>query len=126
MHNFTRNVWSRNIPESIKNGVPLFYMPPNSAEAVISSKNIMHSQFAQHWKWMLDVECMQKWMHTHRINVVLEHDFPLPKHLHLPNTSGRYTTVQCRQALSSLNVVLTESSSFVLLENHSYIKLLEK
>ncbi|CAG2179287.1 unnamed protein product, partial [Oppiella nova] len=55
LHNFTRNAWSRNIPESIKNGVPLFFMPPNSSDAVISSKNIVHSQFAQYWKWMLGV-----------------------------------------------------------------------
>ncbi|XP_054162649.1 KICSTOR complex protein SZT2-like [Oppia nitens] len=125
LYNFTRNAWSRSIPESIKNGVPLFYMPPNSSDVVVSSKNIVHSQFAQYWKWMLDMDACAKWMHTHRINIILEHDLPLPKHLQLPNTSGRFTNIQCRQSLSSLNTLLTENSSFVLLENQSYVKLIQ-
>jgi hypothetical protein len=103
-------------------------MPPNSGDPVLSSKNIVHSLFAQYWKpiCMLDVNLCKKWMHTHRINVILEHDMPLPKHLHSANTSGRYINVQCRQSMSSLSVLLKETSSFVLLENHSYIKLLQK
>lgn len=128
LHNFMKNSWCRNIPESIKNGVPLFYMPPNSNDPVLSSRNVVHSQFAQYWKPIctLDINIWQRWMHTHRINVLLEHDMPLPKHLHMPNASGRYMQIQCRQALASLSVLLKESSSFVMLENHSYIKFLQK
>lgn len=66
----------------------------------------------------------QKWMHTHRIGIILMHDLPLPKYLHLPNSNDRYHTVQCRQALAALNALLVEWSSFVLIENHSYITFL--
>lgn len=63
-------------------------------------------------------------MHAHRIGILLQHDKPLPKNLHLPNSSGRYVHVQCRQATTALNSLLSEHSSFALVENHSYIKLL--
>ncbi|KFM65400.1 Protein SZT2, partial [Stegodyphus mimosarum] len=73
---------------------------------------------------MLDINVWQKWMHAHRIGVILQHDMPLPNNLHLPNSSGRYVNVQCRQATAALNSLLSEHCSFVLVENHSYIKLL--
>ena len=63
-------------------------------------------------------------MHTHRIGLVLMHDVPLGKHLHIPNSSGRFHSVMCRQAQMSLNNLLRNWSTFELLENHSYIKLL--
>ena len=63
-------------------------------------------------------------MHLHRINVILRADQVLPKYLHIPNVNGKYMHVQCRQALASLSVLLKDYSSFVMLENHSYIKFI--
>lgn len=75
---------------------------------------------------MLDVNmCQKSSLHIHQINILLKHDAPLPEHLYHPNTSCRYDSIQCNQAMSVLNVMLKEWSSFVLLENHSYIKLIE-
>lgn len=103
-------------------------MPPNSFDPVLSSKNTAHLNFAQYWKQIctLDIAIWQKWMHTHRINIILEHDMPLPKNLFLPNRAGRYLNIQSRQALASLSELLKENTDFILLENHSYIKLLYK
>lgn len=50
---------------------------------------------------------------------------PLPKNLHLPIGNERFHSIQCRMALSSLNSLLRQMNSFVLLENHSYIKFIE-
>lgn len=75
---------------------------------------------------MLDVNlCQKSSLHTHRINILLRHDMPLPEYLYHPNASCRYDNIQCNQAMSVLNVMLKEWSSFVLLENHSYIKFIE-
>ena len=51
---------------------------------------------------------------------------PLPKHLHVPNASGRFSTAQCRKAAGSLYSALTDWSTFVLLENHSYIRFITR
>ncbi|XP_074640655.1 KICSTOR complex protein SZT2-like [Tubulanus polymorphus] len=130
LQSFPLNSSNYSVPESIKNGMPLFYLPPNSANIQLSiqqsSKDTLLSQFASYWKpvVMLDINIWQKWMHTHRIGIILEHDLPLPKYLHVPNSSGRYNGVQCRQALTALNNLLRDWSTFVLMENHSYIKFL--
>jgi len=70
--------------------------------------------------------CRQKWMHTHRIGFILEHDVPLGKHLHIPNSSGRFHNATCRQASAALNFFLRDYSTFVLMENHSYVTLLPR
>ncbi|XP_071119812.1 KICSTOR complex protein SZT2-like [Haliotis cracherodii] len=120
------------VPESIRNGVPLFYQAADQASTSpllntqLQAKDSALTQFASFWKpvILLDTNIWQKWMHTHRIGLVLEHDMPLPKYLHVPNASGRFNVIQCRQALTSLNIHLREWATFVLMENHSYIKLL--
>lgn len=65
-------------------------------------------------------------MHSHRIEMVLEHDVPLPKCLQIPHTTGRFNIVQCRQAFATLTTLLREWSSFILIEGLSYVKLLGK
>ncbi|MGH0160650.1 UNVERIFIED_CONTAM: hypothetical protein FKN15_046870 [Acipenser sinensis] len=97
------------IPESTKNGVPLFYIPPGSTTPVLSlqhsgSKDSSHSQFASYWKPILsmDANFWQRWLHMHRIAIILEHDIPVPKHLHTPGNNGRYSTIQCRISHSAL------------------------
>ncbi|XP_022251312.1 KICSTOR complex protein SZT2-like, partial [Limulus polyphemus] len=126
LHSFTHNPVFYTIPDSIKNGVPLFCLPPNASKPILFSKNSSHTQFASFWRpiCMLDINVWQKWMHTHRIGLVLQHDEPLPKNVHLPNSSGRYGQVQSRQALTLVDALLRDHSSFVLIENHSYIKFL--
>ncbi|XP_043941348.1 KICSTOR complex protein SZT2 isoform X2 [Protopterus annectens] len=119
------------VPESTKNGVPLFYIPPGSATPVLSlqqggPKDSSQSQFSCYWKPILsmDANFWQKWLHMHRIVLILEHDTPVPKHLHAPGSNGRYSTVLCRISHSSLTSLLRDWSSFVLVEGYSYVKLL--
>uniref|UniRef100_UPI00398E855C KICSTOR complex protein SZT2 n=1 Tax=Pristiophorus japonicus TaxID=55135 RepID=UPI00398E855C len=118
------------IPESTKNGVPLFYIPPGSTTPVLSlqhsgSKDSSQSQFASYWKPILSMDgsFWQRWLHMHRIGILLEHDIPVPKHIHTPGSNGRYSTIQCRISLSALTSLLRDWSSFVLVEGYSYVKL---
>ncbi|XP_055020868.1 KICSTOR complex protein SZT2 isoform X3 [Boleophthalmus pectinirostris] len=119
------------IPESTKNGVPLFYIPPGSTTPVLSqqhsgSKDSSQSQFAAYWKPILsmDANFWQRWLHMHRIAIILEHDMPVPKHLHTAGSNGRYSTIQCRISHSALTSLLRDCSSFVLVEGYSYVKLI--
>ncbi|XP_035380425.1 KICSTOR complex protein SZT2 isoform X2 [Electrophorus electricus] len=119
------------IPESTKNGVPLFYIPPGSTTPVLSLqhsglKDSSQSQFASYWKPILsmDANFWQRWLHMHRIAIILEHDMPLPKHVHIAGANGRFSTVQCRIAHSGLTSMLRDWSSFVLVEGYSYVKLI--
>ncbi|XP_070816666.1 KICSTOR complex protein SZT2 isoform X2 [Chaetodon trifascialis] len=119
------------IPESTKNGVPLFYIPPGSTTPVLSlqhsgSKDSSQSQFASYWKPILsmDANFWQRWLHMHRIAIILEHDMPVPKHLHTAGNNGRYSTIQCRISHSALTSLLRDWSSFVLVEGYSYVKLI--
>ncbi|KAL6108601.1 szt2 [Pungitius sinensis] len=119
------------IPESTKNGVPLFYIPPGSTTPVLSlqhsgSKDSSQSQFASYWKPILsmDANFWQRWLHMHRITILLEHDMPVPKHLHTAGNNGRYSTIQCRISHSALTSLLRDWSSFVLVEGYSYVKLI--
>ncbi|XP_077133619.1 KICSTOR complex protein SZT2 isoform X3 [Ranitomeya variabilis] len=118
------------IPESTKNGVPLFYIPPGSTTPVLSLQHSdpdsSHSQFASYWKPILsmDASVWQRWLHVHRIVLLLEHDLPVPKHLHTPGNNGRYSTVLCRIAHTALTSLLRDWSSFVLVESYSYVKLM--
>ncbi|KAM7161426.1 KICSTOR complex protein SZT2 isoform 2-T2 [Macrochelys suwanniensis] len=118
------------IPESTKNGVPLFYIPPGSTAPVLSlqhsGSDCSHSQFASYWKPILsmDANFWQRWLHMHRIVLMLEHDTPVPKHLHTPGNNGRYSTIQCRISHSALTSLLRDWSSFVLVEGYSYVKLM--
>ncbi|XP_051929765.1 KICSTOR complex protein SZT2 isoform X2 [Hippocampus zosterae] len=119
------------IPESTKNGVPLFYIPPGSTTPVLSlqhggSKDSSQSQFTSYWKPILsmDANFWQRWLHMHRIAIILEHDMPVPKHLHTAGNNGRYSTIQCRISHSALTSLLRDWSSFVLVEGYSYVKLI--
>ncbi|KAI5139765.1 KICSTOR complex protein SZT2 isoform X1 [Manis pentadactyla] len=118
------------LPDSTKSGVPLFYIPPGSTTPVLSlqhsGSDSSHAQFAAYWKPVLsmDANSWQRWLHVHRLVLILEHDTPIPKHLHTPGSNGRYSTVQCRISHSSLTSLLRDWSSFVLVEGFSYVKLL--
>ncbi|XP_042615102.1 KICSTOR complex protein SZT2 [Cyprinus carpio] len=119
------------IPESTKNGVPLFYIPPGSTTPVLSlqhsgSKDSSQSQFSSYWKPILsmDANFWQRWLHMHRIAIILEHDIPVPKHVHNAGNNGSFSTIPCRISHSALTSLLRDWSSFVLVEGYSYVKLI--
>ncbi|ESO95892.1 hypothetical protein LOTGIDRAFT_144381, partial [Lottia gigantea] len=131
LQSFSTNTNYYKIPESIRNGIPLFMVSQfneTSSTATLNTqlnlKDSALTNFASFWRpiVMLDTNIWQKWMHCHRIGLVLEHDMPLPKYLHIPNSSGRFHPIGCMQALTSLNSALREWCTFVLKENMSYIK----
>ncbi|XP_071952903.1 KICSTOR complex protein SZT2-like isoform X2 [Antedon mediterranea] len=133
LQSFASNAIFYTVPERTKEGMPLLYMPPGSDTPVLSqdlghSKDSRSRQFADFWKRisLMDPKKWQRWFHTHRIGMVLTHDMPLPKHLHYGNHNGRFNNVQSRLAQSAVNQLLRTWSTFVLLENHSYIKLMYK
>lgn len=128
LHSFNQNPVYYSVPESIRNGVPLFVIPHNSTHPVLSSKNnCAYAQFASFWKLvcMLDINVWQRWMHVHRVGLLLQHDMHLPQHLQQANSSGRYDPVQCRQALNQLAAFLRDNTSFVLADNHSYVGFIQ-
>ncbi|XP_047479590.1 KICSTOR complex protein SZT2-like isoform X5 [Penaeus chinensis] len=119
------------IPDCVKNGYPVFDLNPGNNNPISAAASDQFPQFTNFWKpvCMLDINIWQKWMHTHRIGVIVEHDHPLPKNLHVlhvTSTSGRYGMVQCRQGELALTTLLAKWCDFVLIENHSYIKFLYK
>ena len=81
---------------------------------------------AKFWKPLctIDVNTWPNWFHTDKVILILNQDTVLPPHIVQPSSSGRYSTLHCRVAASKLFTYLCQWSSFVLLENHSYIKLL--
>lgn len=84
---------------AMKSGVPLFYLPPNENVLVNASSDFGFPQFETFWRpiCVLDLGYWQRWLHSHRIGILLQHDRPMAKHLHLPSASGRYHSIQCRQ-----------------------------
>ncbi|PVD23412.1 hypothetical protein C0Q70_16681 [Pomacea canaliculata] len=128
LQSFDSNSAYYEVPDSIRSGVPLFVLDPVNPvlNSQLNTKEPSLAQFASFWRpvLMLDTNIWQKWVHSHRIGLVLEQDLPLPRYLHVPNSSGRFNILQCRQALASLTQHLRDWATFVLAENHSYIKLL--
>lgn len=125
LSNLTRKNFM-DVPDSVKKCSSLFVLSPNSNELLLSSENSQYQQFAAYWKTicLLDINIWHKWMHTHRINLILTHDRPLPKFLHQPGNNGRFHHIQCLKAMTALSDLLRVNSSFVMLENHSYIKFI--
>lgn len=68
--------------------------------------------------------CRLKWFHVYRIRLIVNHDEHVGHHLHVPNASGRYNAVSCRQALDLVFSLLSRHSSFVLIDKHTYVTLL--
>ncbi|VVC33882.1 Hypothetical protein CINCED_3A021397 [Cinara cedri] len=131
------------------NGVPLFYHLPLNSNYYFSLKqnkvkldgqqknyiDQQHQQFVDFWKPVctLDPESQwPKWFSTYRIGggvLLLRHDRPLPRWLHMPNIENEpYTimTVTCRKAAKSLFALLKHWCTFVLIDDHSYVKCLNK
>ncbi|XP_076821511.1 KICSTOR complex protein SZT2-like [Clavelina lepadiformis] len=115
------------ISDILHQGQTLYCIPPNSTNFELSTP-AQHTSlsFASYWKPILslDVNIWQRWLHIHRIEVILHHDVPLPNSLHELSPGGRYYSIQCRVAFSQLVSMLRNWCSFVLLENHTYVKLI--
>ena len=56
---------------------------------------------------------------------MLQHDQPLPKHLLMSSSTGRYHPILCKKAASKVSELIKNYSVFCLLENHSYISFLK-
>ncbi|CAH0562057.1 unnamed protein product [Brassicogethes aeneus] len=119
------------LPESVRSGIPVFTANGTacSAEATKLSlhlRDVSSAKFVHVWQTLASMETnvWRKWLHIHKISLILKHDNPLPKHLHLPNSSQRYQVIQCRQATAALYKMLADWSSFILIDNHTYVKFL--
>jgi len=126
LHSFTTNPAHYTIPDPVRNGLPLFVINPGNTTPVLYSSDFSHPLFATFWKPVssLDINIWHRWMHTHRIGLMLQHDHPLPKHLLTTSSNGRYHPVQCRKAASKVSELLKNWAEFCLLENHSYIRFI--
>ncbi|GJQ67112.1 hypothetical protein Trydic_g21981 [Trypoxylus dichotomus] len=122
-------VWY-NIPESVKSGIPLFVINESSSydtnKLVLSVNDKSCPKFSAIWQPVCQIETnnWRKWFHVHKISCILKHDSPLLKNIHLVNSSGRYESIQCRQAVNVLYEFLSKWCSFVLIDNHTYLKLI--
>ncbi|XP_065662266.1 KICSTOR complex protein SZT2 isoform X3 [Hydra vulgaris] len=121
------------IPDAVAQGSPLYFMPPNSDTSVLAlqygnSRKSKSSeiQFANFWKPIvsMDTRTWSKWLHCHRISILLEHDRPVAKEVFTPASNKNYTCVHRRAAVAAFNGLLKRWCSFTLLENHSYIKFM--
>uniref|UniRef100_A0A914X515 SZT2 n=1 Tax=Plectus sambesii TaxID=2011161 RepID=A0A914X515_9BILA len=127
LHSFSTRTTYYLPPTSVRDGMPLFYMPPAADKPVISSKDLEHQspEFCEFWRPVctLDMSIWQKWLHTHSIRLLLTHDVPLSSHLHsVSSQTNRFGQVQCRQAAAVLHDALKDWASFTMMDNHSYIK----
>lgn len=115
LHSFSSNPVNYTVPKSLKNGLPLL-----PSEYSLQQDPSL-SDLIKFWNPIasLDINIWQKWMHTHRIGIVLQHDVPLKKYLHTPNSNGYFQSVHCYKAMTALNTMLRQWCTFVLEENHS-------
>lgn len=59
--------------------------------------------------------------------LLLRHDPLLPQWLHMTNSSDDdFQTVTCRKASEAMFALMKQWCTFVLIDNHSYVKCLDK
>ena len=68
------------------NKVPVFYIPPipyNSGNATheLYIKDFPNQTFLTFWKPIcsLELDIWHRWLHAHRLHILLNNDYPLPK-----------------------------------------------
>ena len=122
LHSFTDESAKYYISDSLRQGQTLYFSPPNSNDYELSMQS-QHtsSAFASYWKPILslDINVWHQWFHIHRIEAVLHHDSFFPNNIF---NSGN--NVQCRVAFSLIMSMLRSWCSFVLHENHTYVKFI--
>ncbi|KAF5284426.1 hypothetical protein FQR65_LT13560 [Abscondita terminalis] len=122
----TSTMWY-SLPDSVKSGIPVFILNGHDvSKLLLVPSDVSCMKFISLWQPLCQIETnnWRKWFHTYKLTVALKFDYPLPKHLHLANSSGRYQVIQCRQAATALYGLLCDWSSFVLIDNHTYLKLI--
>ncbi|XP_048517774.1 KICSTOR complex protein SZT2 isoform X3 [Dendroctonus ponderosae] len=130
LSNFTSNKDWCTLPDSVKSGLPVFTSNTpfsDSAKLTLTPRDNYCLKFVNIWHGITQLETShwRKWFHTHKISLILTHDTPLPTKLHMTSCSSqRYQVVQCRQAVVALHGMLADWSSFVLIDNHTYLKFL--
>ncbi|KAF2360105.1 hypothetical protein FHG87_009134 [Trinorchestia longiramus] len=126
LHNFACNSLHYTVPQHSTRGLPFFYYKPNVGLVPLNESGVSSSVY-EFWRplCLLEVGAWHKWLHTHRIGLVLEHDAPLPRTLH-SYTNNRFGLVQCRLAELTLGMLLAKWCHFVLLEGQTYVKFLYK
>ncbi|XP_057320134.1 KICSTOR complex protein SZT2-like [Microplitis mediator] len=117
-----------NVPDTIKSGMPVFNLPAYPQATTIQLSDSAYHQFGKIWQPVASLDSNQwaRWMHSQRVTLILAHDRPLPKYLHQANQSGRFQSVQYRQAAAVLYAMLKNWATFVLVENHTYVKFIQK
>ncbi|KAL3318360.1 KICSTOR complex protein szt2 [Cichlidogyrus casuarinus] len=115
------------IPEEFRQGIrPVFNFTLIRGDTVVYEPTLRYSSaFVDYWQVLLNLDPKQcfRWMHTHTMYLVLTYDAPLPSNLYVPAEGKRFTVnITCRQALLSLHNLLTSWASFVLMENHTYVR----
>ncbi|KAL1130345.1 hypothetical protein AAG570_013283 [Ranatra chinensis] len=126
LDSFLTNPVAFNLPDSVRSGMPLFYLPANAGPPTSSASGSTCIAFTQFWRpvVMLEPGVWQKWFHTHRLGVILQPDRPIPHSLYAITNNTTIQVLQCRQAAAALFNILKKMATFVLIENHSYIKII--
>lgn len=132
------------LPQSVQDGVPLFHILPNSSKPVPSATSggkyvtplappldkhgfsPRSSPLHQYWRPLCTIDTSQwyRWFHSDKLVLILHPEYPLPRNLLVVSSTGRYGSPLCRPAASHLFELLKGWSSLVLLESHSYVRLL--
>jgi hypothetical protein len=107
----------------------MFLVKYISIQLFLFYSDIGYVQFGNIWRpaCLLNNNLWQKWFHADRVGVIFKHDDPL--NLFAQKFESRIikyssTGLQCRRATNTLFNFLKTYCSFVLIENHSYIKFL--
>nr|CAH8870960.1 unnamed protein product [Trichobilharzia regenti] len=138
VYEFNKNSAVRQIPNAFSSRLyPVFVVKNNHQGDLLAAPTLTEHQptsnrdslsfqrFIDYWRFFIDIDLLQcyRWMSLHHIFVLLEHD-SLPSNLHFPLSEKRDTSpLSCRQALFRVHTLLSQWSSFVLLENSTYVKL---
>ncbi|KAK4476225.1 hypothetical protein MN116_001434 [Schistosoma mekongi] len=139
VYEFNRDPFVRKIPDAFSNRLYSVFVMKNNLQGDSVAAPILQDlqptnnpdylsllRFIDYWRLYIDIDLVQcyRWMDLHHIFLLLEYDSPLPPNLHFPPSDKRETSpLSCRQALFRVHTLLSQWSSFVLLENGTYIKL---
>ena len=81
---FRANANHYSIPEILLNGLAIFHLPPSYSSNSTPQLNIPdfpNATFMSYWKPLssLELDIWHRWLHAHRIHILLNNDYPLPK-----------------------------------------------
>lgn len=68
----------------------------------------------------------QKWARMHMIRLVLAYDLPLPDCIFTPITKKRFKNISSLHAYQKLQTTLTQQSTFTLVKDYIYVKIVYK